>query len=102
MPARFLLPTFTAVSRAPHSLPLAYRTCCMRESLAFSLPFGGPKVVLLGLLAPAIVSQQLVTVSARHCDSGRLPAGCVARGGTAYVSTATVDMPNVGAGEAEV
>jgi hypothetical protein len=34
----------------------------MRESLAFRLPFGGPKVVLLGLLAPAMVNQQLVTV----------------------------------------
>src|SRR6476661_3573281 len=101
MPARSWPPTFTAVSRAPHNLPLANATCCMRESLAFRLPLGGPKVALLWLLMPATVVLQLgrITVSAMHCESGRLPAGCVARGGTAYVSTATVDTFSVGAGE---
>src|SRR5215471_4567271 len=74
----------------------------MRESLAFKLPFGGPKVVLLGLDAPATRAQQLVTVSARHCDSGRLPAGCFARGGTAYVPTATLNRANAGTGDGEL
>src|SRR5580700_1960895 len=103
MPARSWPPTFTAVSRAPHTLPLAYATCCMRESLAFRLPFGGPKVVLSWLPTPATVVLQLVriTVSAMHSDSGRSPAGCFASGGTAYVSTASPDMPSAGAGEAE-
>src|SRR5437016_14176492 len=104
MPARFWPPTFTAVSSAPHTVPLAYATCCMRESLAFRLPFGGPKVVLSWLPTPATVVLQLgrITVSAMHCDSGRLSAGCFARGGTAYVSTASVDRPSVGAGEGEL
>src|SRR6266403_2419394 len=104
MPARFWPPTFTAVSRAPHTEPLAYVTCCMRESLAFKPPFAGPKVALLWLPTPATVVLQLgrIIVSAMHCESGRLPAGCFARGGTAYVSTASVDRPSVGAGEAEL
>src|SRR6266481_5078262 len=87
MPARFWPPMFTAVSRAPHTCPLAYATCCMRESLAFRLPFGWPKVALSWLPTPATVVLQLgrITVSAMHCDSGRFPAGCFARGGTADV-----------------
>jgi len=76
----------------------------MRESLAFKPPFAGPKVALLWLATPATVVLQLerITVSAMHCDSGRLPAGCFARGGAAYVSTERVDRPSVGAGEAEL
>src|SRR5437660_4553724 len=104
MPARFWPPMFTAVSRAPHTMPLAYATCCIRESLAFRPPFGGPNVALSWLPTPATVVLQLgrITVSAMHCDSGRSPAACFARGGTAYVSTASVDKPSVGAGEAEL
>ena len=60
----------------------------MRESLEFRLPFGGPKVRCRGSAARRWRRRRLKTRSARHCESGRLPAGCVARGGTAYWSTA--------------
>src|SRR5690349_16947402 len=93
MPARDCPPTLTAVSSAPQSLPLAYMTCCMRESLELSWPLGGPKVALLWVPMPATVVLQVgkMTVSAMHWPSGRLPAGWFARGGTAYWSTAIVD-----------
>ncbi len=57
--------------------------------MEFSWPFGGPKVALLWLAIPATAVLQfgMMTVSAMQSESGRLPAGCVARGGTAYVST---------------
>src|SRR5215831_11428791 len=110
-----------AVSREPHRLPLAHMTCCMRESLVFSAPFGGPKVVLLcrvGLVGamPARVVAQVrparlpggnSVVSAIHWLSGRLPAGCEARGGlarklggTAYVSTVMGETSSVTEGVA--
>src|SRR5215831_3372478 len=60
----------------------------MRESLALRLP----KFALLWLVLPAMSRAQLNTWSARHCDSGWLPAGCCARGGTAYRSTGSVEM----------
>src|SRR5260370_40912210 len=98
MPARSWPPTFTAVSRAPHSSPLAYATCCMRESLALSLPFGGPKVALLWLATPATSTLQLgkITVSAMQSGSGRLPAGCVANGGAAEGARAIVRRGRAG------
>src|SRR3954463_3358136 len=91
MPARLAPPTCTAVSSAPQTLPFAYITCCIRESFAFRLAVGPPKLALLWVAMPAIAVLQLgiMTVSPTQSDSGRLPAGCVARGGTAYVSTGT-------------
>src|ERR1700720_925686 len=59
----------------------------MRESLEFSLPFGGPKVELSWVPMPATSRLHEKPRSAMHCDSGRDPAGCFARGGGAYWST---------------
>src|SRR5215469_5297173 len=91
MPARFWPPTLTAVSNAPQSSPLAYITSCMRESLEFSEPLGGPKVALLWLLGARPATAELhvgrMTVSAMQVPSGRSPAGCVALGGSAYCKT---------------
>src|SRR5215510_4639546 len=101
MPARGSSPpTLTAVSRAPQSLPLAYMTCSMRESLELSWPLGGPKVALLCDAMPATVVLQVgkMTVSAMHWLSGRLPAGWCARGGIAYSSTAIVDRSRLAEG----
>ena len=78
----------TAVPRAPQSLPFAYTTCRIASRWQLSLPVvdGAKKVVLLWLAMPATVVLQFgwMTVSAMHSPSGRLPAGCVAGGGTAY------------------
>src|ERR1051326_7957801 len=76
----------------------------MRESLAFSLPLGGPNVALLWLAVPAMAVLQfgLMTVSAMQVPNGRLPAGCVASGGTAYSSTAMVLTSKLGLGLAEL
>src|SRR3954468_12945463 len=102
MPARLAPPTCTAVSSAPQTLPFAYITCCIRESFEFRLAVGPPKLALLWVAMPAIAVLQfgMTTVSPTQSNNGRFPAGCVARGGTAYVSTATVEIDRLGAGDA--
>src|SRR5690348_7393180 len=66
----------------------------MRESLEFRLP----KLVLSWLPTPAIVVLHGNVRSAMQSDSGWLPAGCVARGGTAYWSTVIDAISRFGAG----
>src|ERR1700750_887692 len=101
MQARLAPPTVTAVSNAPQTLPFAYITCCIRESLEFRLAVGPPKLVLTWVPMPAMAVLQLgiTTVSPTQSNSGRLPAGCVARGGTAYVSTGTTERNILGEGD---
>src|SRR5438876_9855939 len=92
MPARLTLSTVSAVSRAPHSLPLAYITCCMRVSLESgremtSLCAGGRPNRRRQQPVPAIVT---VVMSLMQSPSGvsivaSVPEpGCFCFGGTPY------------------
>ena len=68
MPALVAPPTVTAVSSAPHSLPFAKYTCCMRESLlsiVFSTLGNGPPDAKKFLQHPVL--------SDRHWPRGESP-----------------------------
>src|SRR5437773_1349560 len=95
MPARFVPPTVTAESRAPHSLPFAYVTCCIRVSFASSLyPTSGAVVWENGptrsFQQPDCPLNSNVVSSLRQCPCGTVTPGALpepswaAFGGRAY------------------
>src|SRR5512141_827909 len=93
MPARCgPLSGLRAVSRAPHSLPLAYMTCCMRESFESGLEMTSSCAGAGGLKSrcqqpvPAMVGV-VVSLMQKPCGAavvGGVPEpGCCCLGGTA-------------------
>src|SRR5438067_9133646 len=102
------LPTVTAVSRAPQTLPFAYITCCMRVSLE-----SGRETTSLGLGAPTSNAQQpmkplnsVVVVSVRQwpCGTstpGAVPEpGCLCFGGMPYFPTSSTLLVRLSDGDA--
>src|SRR4051794_34979518 len=99
MPARCAPPPgFNAVSRAPHNLPFAYITCCMRVSLASGRDTtsvgdgaGGLKMSRQQPM-PAIVGV-VESLMQKPCGAPTVGAeplpGCFCFGGSAYVFTPT-------------
>src|SRR5919108_4981174 len=82
--------TVTAVSSAPQSLPFAYTTCCMRESLLGSLDStfaNGPVPPVSSRQQPFSVGVTCSKASARQSRRGTSPAFWSDEGGTAYVFT---------------
>src|SRR6476620_5700259 len=93
MPARVSLFTRTAVVRAPHSLPFAKVTCCMRESSLATGRSGfrnGPPLLMPSRRQQPKPVGVANAVSARQSRNGKLfDAFCSDRGGTAYVRVGT-------------
>src|SRR5689334_7123825 len=99
----------TAVSSAPHSLPFAYVTCCIRVSFESGL---ATTSVPLALCAVALTSSRqqpvpaMVTVVAVFSQKpwgtfvvgGEPDPGCVCFGGIAYVSAASTLLLRLSAG----
>src|SRR3954471_45259 len=76
MPACLAPFTVAAVSSAAQSLPLAYQTSCMRESLLGGLVSGlgnGPPAAKKKRQQPVPNGVERV-LSARHCPNGNGPA----------------------------
>src|SRR3954447_13024492 len=109
MPARDAPPSgFSAVSRAPHSLPFAYETCCMRVSFESgvemtSLCAGSPPNSSRQQPTPAIVDV-VVSLMQNPCGvaavAGVPEPGWCCFGGSAYVLTATTLLLRLRAGDA--
>src|SRR5579859_3279916 len=76
MPAWLAPFTVAAVSSAAHSFPLAYHTCCIRESLLGGLVSGlgnGPPETKKKRQQPVPKGVEKA-LSARHCPNGNGPA----------------------------
>src|SRR6516162_5566387 len=109
MPARRGPPSvLSAVSSAPHSLPLAYVTCCIRVSFESgreitSLCGGGPTS---RAQQPTNPVKSIVVVSLMQFPCGvsvvasAPEPGCVCFGGRAYGFTDTMRLLRLSAGEA--
>src|SRR5438309_2118293 len=91
----------SAVSSAPHSLPFAYVTCCMRVSFESGLEMtslwaGSPTNSSRQQPTPAIVGV-VVSLMQKPCGTsvvGAVPEpGCCCFGGTAYWPTGLVLSP---------
>src|SRR3954467_8645437 len=92
--------TLAAVSSAAKSLPLAYQTSCMRESLLGGLVSGlenGPPAVKKKRQQP-VPNGVEIELSARHWPSGKGPAFWDELEGTAYVCVLTVPVLRFTAG----
>src|SRR5579859_7220219 len=108
-PARWAPPSgFSAVSSAPHSLPLANVTCCMRVSFESgremtSLP--GAPTSSLQQPRPAMVNV-VVLLMQWPCGAatpGAVPEpGCCCAGGMAYWPTLSTLLLRLRLGEAEL
>src|SRR6266516_3141661 len=109
MPARLEPPTVTAVSSAPHTLPFAYITCCMRVSLesgreTTSSWAGWAAKRRRQQPTPAMVG---VVVSSMQWPWGtsvlgaKPEPGCCCFGGTPYVPTLMTLLESDSAGDAE-
>src|SRR5437667_4557812 len=96
MPARCGPPPgFSAVSSAPHSLPFAYITCCIRVSFESGLattssPLAACAVALTSSFQQPVPATVTVVVSLRQYPCGTAVVGaepdpgCVCFGGIAY------------------
>src|SRR5436309_38477 len=102
MPARWLPPSgLSAVSRAPHSLPFANITCCIRVSFESGLATTSSPLALCAVRLTSSCQQPgpatvLVFLSFRHkpCGTSAVGAapepGCCCFGGTPYCPTVRI------------
>src|SRR5712692_8443259 len=109
MPALLLPPTVRAVSTAPHNLPLANVTCCMRVSLesgreTTSVWAGSPPNRSLQHPFLPLNSSVVVSLMQKPCGVSFVASvpepGCIAFGGTAYCSTFRILLLSLSAGDA--
>src|ERR1051325_2834893 len=102
------------VSRAPHSLPFAYITCCIRVSFESGLEItslcagSAPKRSLQQPVCP-LNSSVVVSLIQSPCAAFGVPAalatvpdpGCCCLGGTPYCPTVNIRLDRLSAGDAE-
>src|SRR5260370_1022020 len=93
MPACLVELMVSAVSRAPHSLPLTQVPCCMRVSLLSRLADFSAN----GSAMPS--SALLQELLLRQSRSGCVPDFCSAGGGGAYMPTSSLVLLRVSVGD---
>src|SRR5262245_349985 len=113
MPARCGPPSgLSAVSRAPHSLPLAHVTCCIRVSFESIVgTTSGPPPAWAAAeprsFQHPVPAMEAVVSSFRQCPCGAFvpggvpDPGCFASGGTPYWPTVRILLLRLTAGDAE-